>query len=183
VADQNRIEIGFGCRSIVKGVPVNKKLFLIPVAIILAVAAGLATTAFAQGPGHGPGFGRHGGWMLKHMAKELNLTDAQKTQIKTIMQAERPKIQPLMQQLRQNEQAQNAAITGDFNESQARAFAQKQTQIMNDLIVEKQRTKSQIYAVLTPEQRQKALQLMQQREQRHQERMQKKSQQQAQPSQ
>ena len=88
-----------------------------------------------------------------------------------------------MQQLRQNEQAQNAAITGDFNESQARAFAQKQTQIMNDLIVEKQRTKSQIYAVLTPEQRQKALQLMQQREQRHQERMQKKSQQQAQPSQ
>jgi len=99
------------------------------------------------------------------------------------MQTERPKIQPLMQQLRQNEQAQNAAITGDFNESQARAFAQKQTQIMNDLIVEKQRTKSQIYAVLTPEQRQKALQLMQQREQRHQERMQKKSQQQAQPSQ
>ena len=66
---------------------------------------------------------------------------------------------------------------------QARAFAQKQTQIMNDLIVEKQRTKSQIYAVLTPEQRQKALQLMQQREQRHQERMQKKSQEQAQPSQ
>jgi len=162
---------------------VNKKLFLVPVALILAVAAGLAGTVFAQGHGPESGFGRHGGWMLKHMAKELNLTDAQQAQIKTIMQAERPKIKPLMQQLRQNEQAQNAAINGEFNEQQARAFAQKQTQIMNDLIVEKQRTKSQIYAVLTPEQRQKALQLMQQREQRHQERMQKKSQQQAQPSQ
>jgi periplasmic protein CpxP/Spy len=153
----------------------NKKLFLVPVAIILAVAAGLAGTVYAQGAG--PGFGRHGGWMLKHMAKQLNLTDAQQSQINTIMQSERAKMQPLTQQLRQNEQAQNAATSGDFNETEARAFAQKQTQIMNDLIVEKQRVKSQIYAVLTPEQRQKALQLMQQREQRQQERMQKKSQQ------
>ena len=161
----------------------NKKLFLIPVALILAVAAGLAGTVYAQGPGSGHGFGRHGGGMLKHMAKQLNLTEAQQAQIKTIMQGERGKMQPLQQQLRQNEQAQNAATTGDFNEAQARAFAQKQTQIMNDLIVEKQRMKSQIYAVLTPEQRQKALQFMQQREQRHQERMQKKSQQQAQPNQ
>jgi periplasmic protein CpxP/Spy len=162
---------------------VNKKLFLIPVALILAVAAGLAGTVYAQGPGHGHGFGRHGGGMLKHMAKQLNLTEAQQGQIKTIMQGERGKMQPLQQQLRQNEQAQNAATTGDFNEAQARAFAQKQTQIMNDLIVEKQRMKSQIYAVLTPDQRQKALQLMQQREQRHQERMQKKSQQQPQTKQ
>jgi periplasmic protein CpxP/Spy len=159
----------------------NKKLFLVPVAIILAVAAGLAGTVYAQGPG--AGFSRPRGGMLKHMTKQLNLTDAQQGQIKTIMQSERSKMKPLTQQLRQNEQAQNAATTGDFNEAQARAFAQKQTQIMNDLIVEKQRMKSQIYAVLTPEQRQKALQLMQQREQRHQERMQQKSQQQAQPSQ
>ncbi len=159
----------------------NKKLFLVPVAIILAVAAGLAGTVYGQGPK--AGFGHHRGGMLKHMAKALNLTDSQQGQIKTIMQGERAKMQFLRQQLRQNEQAQNAATTGDFNEAQARAFAQKQTQIMNDLIVEKQRMKSQIYAVLTPDQRQKALQLMQQREQRHQERMQQKSQQQAQPSQ
>ena len=159
----------------------NKKLFLIPVAIILAVAAGLARTAYAQGPG--AGFRHHGGGMLKHMTKALNLTDAQQVQIKTIMQGERAKMQPLKQQLRQNEQAQNAATTGDFNELQARAFAQKQTQIMNDLIVEKQRMKSQIYAVLTPDQRTKAVQLLQQREQRHQEHMQKKSQQQTQPNQ
>jgi Spy/CpxP family protein refolding chaperone len=55
---------------------------------------------------------------------------------------------------------------------------------MSDLIVEKQRTKSQIYAVLTPEQRQKAQQLMQERQQKMQQRMQKRSQQQqAQPQQ
>jgi Spy/CpxP family protein refolding chaperone len=159
----------------------NKRiLFLAAMAIILAVAAGIGRTVLAQGPGpgFGRGFGRHGGGMLRHMSKELNLTADQQGQIKNIMQAERGKTKPLMQQLRQNEQAQNSAINGTFDEAQARAFAQKQTQIMNDLIVEKQRTKSQIYAVLTPEQRQKALQLMQEHEQKMQQRMQKTSQQQ-----
>ena len=158
----------------------NKRiLFLAVTAIILAIAAGVGGTVFAQGPGPGFGHGhRHGGWMLGRMSKELNLTADQQNQIKSIMQAERSKTQPLMQQMRQNEQAQNATINGNFDEAQARAFAQKQTQIMNDLIVEKQRTKSQIYAVLTPEQRQKALQLMQEHQQKMQERMQKKSEQQ-----
>lgn len=161
----------------------KKKFFLGVTAIILVVAAGLAGTVLAQGPGRefGPGFRHHhGGWMLGHMTKELNLTADQQSQIKSIMQAERTKIQPLMQQLRQNEQAQNATITGNFDEEQARAFAGKQTQIMSDLIVEKQRTKSQIYAVLTPEQRQKAQQLMQERQQKRQQWMQKHSQQQPQ---
>jgi protein CpxP len=151
------------------------KKFFITTAILMAVAAGLATSALAQRPGRG--FGRHSGWMLKHMTKELNLTDAQQTQIKGIMAEEKSKIGPLRQQLRQNEQAQNANINGTFNETQARAFAGKQAQLMTDLMVEKQRTRSQIFAVLTPEQRQKAQQLMQERQQRRQERMKKHSEQ------
>jgi periplasmic protein CpxP/Spy len=142
----------------------SKKFLMIP-AILMALAAGLATSALAQRPGH------HGGWMLKRMTKQLNLTDAQQTQIKGIMAGEKPKIQPLMQQLSQNQQAQNANINGTFDENQARAFAGKQAQIMTDLIVEKQRMRSEVYAVLTPEQRQKAQQLMQERQQRRQSRM------------
>jgi Spy/CpxP family protein refolding chaperone len=151
------------------------KKFFITTAILMAVAAGLATSALAQRPGRG--FGRHSGWMLKHMTKELNLTDAQQTQIKGIMTEEKSKIGPLRQQLRQNEQAQSTNINGSFNETQARAFAGKQAQLMTDLMVEKQRTRSQIFAVLTPEQRQKAQQLMQERQQRWQERMKKHSEQ------
>ncbi len=162
----------------------NKKIFLGVTAIILVVAAGLAGTVLAQGPGRGfgpgPGFGRHSGWMLRHMTKELNLTTDQQTQIKNIMQAEKAKVQPLMQQLRQNEQAQDAAINSNFDEAQVRTFASQQAQIMTDLIVEKQRTKSQIYAVLTPEQRQKAQQLRQEHQQKMQQRMQQRSQQQQQ---
>ena len=157
----------------------KKKLFLGVTAIILVVAAGMAGTLLAQGPGQnfGPGFRHHGGSMLGHMTKELNLTTDQQTQIKNIMQAQKSKVQPLMQQMRQNRQAEDANITGNFDENQARTFANKQSQIMSDLMVEQERTKSQIYVVLTPEQRQKAQQLMQQRQQRRQERMQKHSQQ------
>ena len=159
-----------------------KKNFFMVAAIILALVAGVAVTLAAQGPHRGfareIGMEGRGGWMLKHMTRELNLTDAQQAQVKSIMQAERAKIEPIMQQLRQNEQAENAIINGNFDETQARAFANKQAQLMSDMIVEKQRIKSQIYTVLTPEQRQKALQLMQEREQRRQEHMQKKSEQQ-----
>ena len=163
----------------------KKKFFLGVTAIILVVAAGMAGTLLAQGPGQnfGYGFRHHGGWMLGHIAKQLNLTADQQTQIKSIMQAQKSKVQPLMQQMRQNRQAEEANITGNFDENQARSFANKQSQIMSDLIVEQERTKSQIYAVLTPEQRQKAQQLMQQRQQRMQERMQKHSQQQTQQQQ
>lgn len=150
----------------------HKKFFIVT-AILLAVAAGLATSVFAQGPGHG--FGHKHGGMLRHMTKVLNLTEAQQTQIKSIMNDSRTRTKPLMQQLRQNRQAADTNMNGTFDEAQARTFANKQSQIMSNLIVERQRTKSQIYSVLTPDQRQKALQLMQQHEQRRQERLQKKS--------
>ena len=145
------------------------KKSIILVALLMALAAGLATTAFAQH--RGMGFGRNNGWMLKHMAKQLNLTEAQQTQIKGIMDGEKTKIKPMMRQLRQNQQAEDANVNGSFDENQARAFANKQAQLMTDLIVEKERMRSQVYAVLTPEQRQKALQLMQERQQHRQERM------------
>ncbi len=156
------------------------KKSIILATILMALAAGLAATASAQH--RGMGFGRNNGWMLKHMTKQLNLTDAQQTQIKGIMADEKTKIKPMMQQLRQNQQAEDANLNGSFDENQARAFASKQAQLMTDLIVEKERMRSQVYAVLTPEQRQKALQLMQERQQHRQERMSKKQAEQKQQS-
>jgi protein CpxP len=154
----------------------QRKLLLVA---LLATLTGLAATMFAQG--HGMRHGRRG-WMLQRMTKELNLTEAQQQQVKTILQTEQGKVQPIMQQLHQNEQAENAAITGQFDEAKARDFAQKQAALMTDMMVEKERTKSQIYALLTPEQRQKAQELMQQRKQRRTERSQKRQQKQQQPA-
>jgi protein CpxP len=143
----------------------RKKLFIV-IAIVLAAAAGLTVSVAAQGP-HGR-FGHHEGWMLRHMTRELNLTEAQQTQIKGILAAEKSKIQPLTKQLHDNRLAASNNVTADFNEAQVRAQANQQAQIMSDLLVERARTRSQIYAVLTPEQQAKAQQLMQQRQQRRQ---------------
>jgi Spy/CpxP family protein refolding chaperone len=147
------------------------KKFFMTAAILMAVAAGLATAALGQRSGKG--FGRHSGWMLNRMSKELGLSEAQQTQIKSIMADGKTRMKPLIAQLRQNRQTESANSNGTFNENQARALATKQAGIMADLMVEKQRTRSQIFAVLTPEQRQKAQQLMQERQQRRQERMKK----------
>jgi protein CpxP len=135
----------------------HKKFFMVT-ACVLALAAGLgtaATVALAQSTGHQ-------GKKLQRMTQELNLTSAQQAQIQTILQTEKTKIQPLRQQLMQNRLAQTSTVTGAFDEAQVRSFATKQAQIMTELTVEKERTKSQIYAVLTPEQRQQAQAMMQQ---------------------
>jgi periplasmic protein CpxP/Spy len=142
-----------------------KKFFMVA-AVVLALAAGLSvavTEAVAQN------HTKHGreGRMLQRMTEQLNLTEAQQAQIKTILQTQKSKTQPLRQQLRQNRLAQTGAVTGTFDEAQVRSFASKHAQIMTDLTVEKERTKSQIYAVLTPDQRQKAQAMMQQHRQQH----------------
>jgi Spy/CpxP family protein refolding chaperone len=139
----------------------QKKFFLVT-ALVLAAAAGLYAGVTQDTRG---GHRDHSGRMLQRLTQELNLTDAQQAQIKTIVQTEKAKVQPLRQQLRQNRlaQAQTGGTAGTFDEAQVRAFAAKQAQLMSDLTVERERTKSQIYAVLTPEQRTKAQALLQQR--------------------
>jgi protein CpxP len=134
----------------------HKQFFLLT-ALVLAAAAGL-TAAAQMSPGERSD---HSGRILQRMTAELNLTDSQQTRIKTILDTEKAKIQPLRQQLRQNRSAQTSN-TGTFDEAQVRAYAVKQAQLRADLTVERERTKSQIYAVLTPEQRDKARSLLQQ---------------------
>jgi protein CpxP len=136
-----------------------RKRFFIVTALVLALAAGLTAAVAKQEAG---GKSRHHDWMLARMAKELNLTSDQQAKIKSILEVQRTKMQPLRQQLRQNRLAENSNSAATFNEAQVRSYAEKQAQIMTDLTVERERAKSQIFAVLTPDQRTKALALMQQ---------------------
>ena len=141
----------------------RKKFFMVT-ALVLALAAGLTAAVVQQEAG---GKGRHHGWMLARMTKELNLTQDQQAKIQAIVETQKAKMQPMRQQLRQNRIAENGNTPGAFDEAQVRAFATKQAQIEADLTVERERTKSQILAVLTPDQRTKALALMQQHKGQH----------------
>lgn len=95
--------------------------------------------------------------MLNRASVALGLTDEQEAQIKAILEAEKPKVAPLLLTLKANRTAlQTATANGAFNEAQVQAIAAKQGQTLTALIVEKERVQSQVYAVLTPEQRAQA---------------------------
>ncbi len=98
---------------------------------------------------------------------QLNLTDAQKAQVKQIMSQEQPTLKPLMQQMAQGEnQMRTLELSGTFDEGQARTLATQQSQNMTELMVQRARIESEVIQVLTPDQKTKLSQLVQQRAQR-----------------
>ncbi|MDX2034132.1 MAG: Spy/CpxP family protein refolding chaperone [Blastocatellia bacterium] len=144
------------------------------IAITLSVAAILvagAVFAVAQ-TGRQHGFGPFGGRfaagnaqrmidrVLNRASVVLGLTDEQETQIKAILETAKPTVQPLVAQLAVNHKAlAEATANGAFNETQVKAIAARQGDTLAALIVEKERVKTQIYAILTPEQRAQAEQI------------------------
>ena len=145
------------------------KFWGVAIALLALMLCGTVMASFAQqnnndenGAASAWNGHRHGGHM-GYLAKELNLTDAQKAQIKTIMQAQRATMRPLMLQMEQNRQAMlTATASGAFDQAKVQALATQQSQIMAQLAVQKASVHSQIYnTVLTAEQKATADQLRQ----------------------
>ena len=108
---------------------------------------------------------RHG---HHHLWKKLNLTDAQKKEMFSIRLEERGKMKPLVQKLKDGRKQLHAlGKSGQFDEAKVRSVAKGQADIRIELIVEKERMKSRMYAVLTPEQRAKAEQIHESWKARH----------------
>jgi len=124
--------------------------------VTLAVAA-----AIAQGP---HGFGGPDG-DFHHMLKQLDLTSDQQSQVKAIFEKEKPTLQSLMQQMRQNRDAMKALeAAGSFDEAKTRALATQNSQTMIELQVEHARVKSEIMQILTADQKTKLAQIEANRE-------------------
>ena len=100
--------------------------------------------------------------LVSHISRQLDLTGAQQTQVKTILEAERSKVAPLMADAaKTRQQLHQLTASGKFDEAQVRTVAAQQAQTMTELIVEKERVKAKIYnEVLTAEQKTKADQLL-----------------------
>lgn len=134
--------------------------------IITLVAAVAVSQTVKRAHMHGGEFGL-GGHMLGFFTDYLNLTDAQQVQIKEIMAKERPTIQPLMEQLKQSHhQLRQLAESGSFDEGKVRSLAAQQSQTMTELIVQKTRIESDLFQLLTPEQKTKMQEFMNRHEQR-----------------
>lgn len=139
----------------------KRSLYLVgAVLLIIAGVIGVAGAEFGVGQ-HGWGFHGPGRFPAAFIAHELNLTDAQKTQIKAIWNAERPTVTPLLREVLNGcDQMASANANGSFDEAQTRAIADKEATTVLQLLIERQRLISKIYnEVLTPEQRVKADQL------------------------
>jgi Spy/CpxP family protein refolding chaperone len=108
--------------------------------------------------------GHHG---HHHLWKKLNLTDAQKKEMFSIRLDARAKVKPLVQKLKEGREQLRALPKGQFDEAKVRSIAKGQADTLVQIIVEKERMKSMMYAVLTPEQRAKAEQMREKWKARH----------------
>lgn len=142
------------------------------------LATGLATTAFAQGPGRRGGFGpgagfggARGGFPLG----QLELTETQRQQVRDVMQRHRDEMQQAAQRLRDARDAQRKAIeTFPVNEGLIRSTSQTLANAQTDMALVQARVRSEIWTLLTPDQQARAKELQAQRESRMRQRMQRR---------
>lgn len=113
--------------------------------------------AVPEGGFHGRHRGIGPGNRVARLTKVLHLTEAQQEQVRAILGAEREKNAPLRQQLVETRKKIREAVEIEpFDESTVRALMEGQSKTRVELAVSRARTKSRIYALLTPEQRESA---------------------------
>jgi len=139
----------------------NTRITLIAT-LVLALAVG-AGTAIAWG-GHGGGMGFHrgpGGVLggIMRIMHRLNLSDQQQDAILKILDDARTQIEPHREALQAGRQQMRELDPSSFDEAAVRAIAQKQGKELEEVMVIGQKVRSQVWAVLTPEQREEAKQI------------------------
>jgi Spy/CpxP family protein refolding chaperone len=120
----------------------------------------LASALLAQGPGwgggphRGPGGPGGFGFGLDGMFGDfLDLTDAQREQARALAEAARTESQPIHEQLRQLREEMHTAIQG--GQTEFTLLAARQGELMGQLIGIQAKTHARMYALLTPEQKEK----------------------------
>lgn len=124
-------------------------------ALVAALIGGGAAVS-AQGPGprgphgHGPrGFGPRAGLALEG----VDLTDAQRQQIRQLREQHRDQTRSLVDRIHKAHEAQRQALaTMPFDEARIRAAMQELGEAQTELAVQNARLQSEIYALLTPQQ-------------------------------
>ncbi len=132
------------------------RIGLIAAAVTLVVSVALVGARAARASAEGFDGGMPYGRMTSRMAWRLGLTDAQKSQVQAILQAEKANMAPQLRQvIEARKEAAAASAGGNFDEAKMRSLANAQAQNIVDLLVARERVQSKIYNILTPEQRAK----------------------------
>src|SRR5258708_20653727 len=122
-------------------------------AVTLGAAIAKSQTADATPPPpmheHGHGFGMEGR-LLDFYAKYLDITDAQRAQMKEVMHKEHSTMQPLMQQIHLMEQQLKQYEEGTYDESKGQALVSQQPQTLGQLKLQEARIHNELYNLSTP---------------------------------
>src|SRR5881394_1015935 len=107
----------------------------------------------APGGPNGPGAPRQAFGPFGPFGRELNLTDEQRLQVQKIQQSFQQGDQALHEQMRALVEGQGDPMSGEFNEATVRSAAEARAKIQVEMEVSHARMMSQMFAVLTAEQR------------------------------
>jgi Spy/CpxP family protein refolding chaperone len=134
-----------------------KTIKLLTIATAAAIIAGGLISAPAQDPSNSAAGTRPGrGQILQRIAKKLNLTDDQKSQIKAVWGGEKDTLKSLFGQWHDARKNLRAAIHANgANEAAGRAASAKVASVQADLAVERMKLYGKIAPILTDEQRRK----------------------------
>ena len=135
-----------------------KRITIWSCAVLLALA-GIAIAGASVQRWHGYSGHRWGHFRaMAYVAHELNLSDVQRHQIRSLGQAERPAVSGLIQEFAaESKEMDEATANGKFDESTVQQIASRQGTTLSKLLVEKEHFTTRIYtSVLSPEQRTKA---------------------------
>jgi Spy/CpxP family protein refolding chaperone len=136
-----------------------KRIVIWSCAALLVVVAGVAIARADVRGWHGC-FGHRGARFgpMGFVAHELKLNDAQRGQIRSMWQTEKPAVSGLVQELAaEGKEMDEATAKGSLDEGKVQEIASRQGETIAKLLVEKEHFKSKIYStVLTPEQQTKA---------------------------
>ncbi len=139
-----------------------KKVILGVIAVAVVATGAIIGISQVRGQKDGRSFMgmKHGrGMGIGINLRALNLTEDQNAKVKAIFDASRETMKPLMNDMRANHQKLAELNKVVFDEGATRQLANEQAAIMAKMIVERERTKSQIWAILTEEQKAKATEM------------------------
>ena len=156
----------------------NARTLLLTITVITLIAFPFAASA-QQGPGDCDGTGPHGPKMmggpggpggaeghgllrmLPRIADKIGLSDTQQDQIQAIVDAQAPALEALRDQAAANRDAfRDSHDIGDFNETEYREHFETQAQLHVEMQLLGAATVAQVWDVLTPEQQQQVLDLL-----------------------
>ena len=144
--------------------------------LVLGIGAGVYAVAHTPDQDGRPGMGRGGRMgpggptgMLPMFARELNITDAQKDQIKNIAESHRDEWKALADRGRAAHEALRQAVTAEtVDEALIRQRSADVAAIEADMAVARARAHAEVFQILTAEQRAQAKTLQSQAQERKQ---------------